>query len=205
MDRGRFPSRTENHFVVTSLSLSSFPFVITTNHDHEQLVLWFCEWYFSENISPPICVIWIFEAITIFQSALVHFHAQTFLVFWMENIRIDGDIMISSDVISWYSSSQQYFGFPKVAMCFDGTLIRVWESDQNPILQMQPPPRWTLLLPHKILNNWTDPNPRLFLSQYYICQGCQRFETSVFFSEKINISTTGDSRVGFFQPDTNHP
>ena len=38
-----------------------------------------------------------------------------------------------------------------------------------------------------------------------ICQGCQRFETSVFFSEKINISTTGGSRVGFFQPDTNHP
>ena len=36
-------------------------------------------------------------------------------------------------------------------------------------------------------------------------QGCQRFETSVFFSEKINISTTGGSRVGFFQPDTNHP
>ena len=99
MDRGRFPSRTENHFVVTSLSLSSFPFVITTNHDHEQLVLWFCEWYFSENISPPICVIWIFEAITIFQSALFHFHAQTFLVFWMENIRIDGDII---DIIWGY-------------------------------------------------------------------------------------------------------
>ena len=39
----------------------------------------------------------------------------------------------------------------------------------------------------------------------FICQGCQRFETSVFFSEKINISTTGGSRVGFFQPDTNHP
>ena len=38
-----------------------------------------------------------------------------------------------------------------------------------------------------------------------ISQGCQRFETSVFFSEKINISTTGGSRVGFFQPDTNHP
>ena len=38
-----------------------------------------------------------------------------------------------------------------------------------------------------------------------LCQGCQRFETSVFFSEKINISTTGGSRVGFFQPDTNHP
>ena len=52
---------------------------------------------------------------------------------------------MSSKVISWYSF-QQYFGFPKVAMCFDGTLIRVWESDQNPILQMQPSPRWTLLL-----------------------------------------------------------
>ena len=38
-----------------------------------------------------------------------------------------------------------------------------------------------------------------------ICQGCRRFETSVFFSVKINISTTGGSRVGFFQPDTNHP
>ena len=38
-----------------------------------------------------------------------------------------------------------------------------------------------------------------------ICQGHRRFETSVFFSEKINISTTGGSRVGFFQPDTNHP
>ena len=38
-----------------------------------------------------------------------------------------------------------------------------------------------------------------------LSQGCQRFETSVFFSEKINISTTGGSRVGFFQPDTNHP
>ena len=36
-------------------------------------------------------------------------------------------------------------------------------------------------------------------------QGCRRFETSVFFSVKINISTTGGSRVGFFQPDTNHP
>ena len=52
---------------------------------------------------------------------------------------------MSSEIISWYSF-QQYFGFPKVAMCFDGTLIRVWESDQNPILQMQPSPRWTLLL-----------------------------------------------------------
>ena len=38
-----------------------------------------------------------------------------------------------------------------------------------------------------------------------ICQGCRRFETSVFFSVKMNISTTGGSRVGFFQPDTNHP
>ena len=38
-----------------------------------------------------------------------------------------------------------------------------------------------------------------------LCQGCQRFETSVFFSVKINISTTGGFRVGFFQPDTNHP
>ena len=37
------------------------------------------------------------------------------------------------------------------------------------------------------------------------CQGCQRFETSVFFFCKINISTTGGFRVGFFQPDTNHP
>ena len=43
------------------------------------------------------------------------------------------------------------------------------------------------------------------LLQLYICQGCQRFETSVFFSEKNNISTTGGSRVGFIQPDTNHP
>ena len=43
------------------------------------------------------------------------------------------------------------------------------------------------------------------LISVYISQGCQRFETSVFFSEKINISTTGGSRVGFFQPDTNHP
>ena len=39
----------------------------------------------------------------------------------------------------------------------------------------------------------------------YICQGCRRFETSVFFSVKINISTTGGFRVGFFLPDTNHP
>ena len=39
----------------------------------------------------------------------------------------------------------------------------------------------------------------------YICQGCRQFETSVFFSVKINISTTGGFRVGFFQPDTNHP
>ena len=38
-----------------------------------------------------------------------------------------------------------------------------------------------------------------------ICQGCRRFETSVFFSVKIYISTTGGFRVGFFQPDTNHP
>ena len=91
--------------------------------------------------------------------------------FWYFGWKISGlmeILLISSEVIPWYSSSQQYFGFPKVAMCFDGTLIRVWESDQNPILQMQPPPRWSLLLPHKILNNWTDPNPRLFLSQYYI-------------------------------------
>ena len=36
-------------------------------------------------------------------------------------------------------------------MCFDGTLIRVWESDQNPILQMQPSPRWTLLLSSLII------------------------------------------------------
>ena len=38
-----------------------------------------------------------------------------------------------------------------------------------------------------------------------ISQGCRRFETSVFFSVKINISTTGGFRAGFFQPDTNHP
>ena len=38
-----------------------------------------------------------------------------------------------------------------------------------------------------------------------ISQGCRRFETFVFFSVKINISTTGGFRVGFFQPDTNHP
>ena len=62
--------------------------------------------------------------------------------FWYFGWKISGlmeILLISSEVISWYSS-QQYFGFPKVAMCFDGTLIRVWESDQNPILQMQPPP-----------------------------------------------------------------
>ena len=40
---------------------------------------------------------------------------------------------------------------------------------------------------------------------FFICQGCRRFETSVFFSVKINILTTGGFRVGFFQPDTNHP
>ena len=40
---------------------------------------------------------------------------------------------------------------------------------------------------------------------YCICQGCRRIEKSVFFSVKINISTTGGFRVGFFQPDTNHP
>ena len=39
----------------------------------------------------------------------------------------------------------------------------------------------------------------------FISQGCRRFKTSVFFSVKINISTTGGFRVGFFQPDTNHP
>ena len=38
-----------------------------------------------------------------------------------------------------------------------------------------------------------------------ICQGCRRFETSVFFSVKNNISTTGGFRVDFFQPDTIHP
>ena len=38
-----------------------------------------------------------------------------------------------------------------------------------------------------------------------LCQGRRRFETSVFFSVKINISTTGGFKVGFFQPDTNHP
>ena len=47
--------------------------------------------------------------------------------------------------------------------------------------------------------------PKFYAPFINICQGCQRFETSVFFSEKINISTTGGSRVGFFQPDTNHP
>ena len=31
-----------------------------------------------------------------------------------------------------------------------------------------------------------------------ISQGCRRFETSVFFSVKINISTMGAFRVGFF-------
>ena len=45
---------------------------------------------------------------------------------------------------------------------------------------------------------------KLFLLNL-ICQGCRRFETSVFFSVKINILTTGGFRVGFFQPDTNHP
>ena len=39
----------------------------------------------------------------------------------------------------------------------------------------------------------------------FLGQGCRRFETSVFFSVKINISTTGGFRVRFFQPDTNHP
>ena len=48
-------------------------------------------------------------------------------------------------------------------------------------------------------------NKKLTKMHTHLCQGCQRFETSVFFSEKINISTTGGSRVGFFQPDTNHP
>ena len=53
-----------------------------------------------------------------------------------------------------------------------------------------------------VLISWAD---RGSCAHKCICQGCQRFETSVFFSEKINISTTGGSRVGFFQPDTNHP
>ena len=35
--------------------------------------------------------------------------------------------------------------------------------------------------------------------------GCRYFETSVFFSVKINISTTKGFRVGFFQPDISHP
>ena len=47
-----------------------------------------------------------------------------------------------------------------------------------------------------------EPEEVLFMD---ISQGCRRFETSAFFSEKINISTTGGFRVGFFQPDTNHP
>ena len=46
---------------------------------------------------------------------------------------------------------------------------------------------------------------QVIIIEFDISQGCQRFETSVFFSEKINISTTGGSRVGFFQRDTNHP
>ena len=50
-----------------------------------------------------------------------------------------------------------------------------------------------------------DDNEKMMIRLINICQGCRRFETSVFFSEKINISTTGGSRVGFFQPDTNHP
>ena len=56
-------------------------------------------------------------------------------------------------------------------------------------------------------NQWNVKKTELISSTntFYVCQGCQRFETSVFFSEKINISTTGGSRVGFFQPDTNHP
>ena len=40
---------------------------------------------------------------------------------------------------------------------------------------------------------------------FSLCQGCRRFETSVFFSVKINISTTGGFRVGFFLLDTNYP
>ena len=99
---------------------------------------------------------------------------------------------MSSEVISWYSF-QQYFGFPKVAMCFDGTLIRVWESDQNPILQMQPPPRWTLLLPHKILNNWTDQNPRIFLSQYYILfKTCLSMLFFILFEHKVIRNRDGN-------------
>ena len=47
--------------------------------------------------------------------------------------------------------------------------------------------------------------PQQVQAQIEICQGCGRFETSVFFSVKINILTTGGFRVGFFQPDTNHP
>ena len=46
----------------------------------------------------------------------------------------------------------------------------------------------------------TNPTMSWFLHELYLCQGCQRFETSVFFSEKINISTTGGFRVGFFHP-----
>ena len=131
---------------------------------------WFCGF-----VSDILVKIFLHQFAWYGYSKLLQSFNQLFFIsmhrhFWYFGWKISGlmeILLISSDVISWYSS-QQYFGFPKVAMCFDGTLIRVWESDQNPILQMQPPPRWSLLLPHKILNNWTDPNPRLFLSQYYI-------------------------------------
>ena len=44
----------------------------------------------------------------------------------------------------------------------------------------------------------------VFLSMSYMSRLPKIWNICVF-SVKINISTTGGSRVGFFQPDTNHP
>jgi len=60
------------------------------------------------------------------------------------------------------------------------------------------------------LNN-KDIFPRVYLSfmgfelEISLSQGRHQFETSVFFSVKISISTTGGFRVGVFQPDISHP
>ena len=49
-----------------------------------------------------------------------------------------------------------------------------------------------------VIKNFKDCTFEMFISEKKrVCQGCQRFETSVFFSEKINISTTGGFRVSF--------
>ena len=85
-------------------------------------------------------------------------------------------------------------------LCNISKICLLYRNTKTDPVQITAAGKTSQLLPtHKSADNYW------CLSHLLICQGCRRFETSVFFSVKINISTTGGFRVGFFQPDTNHP